>query len=338
MVDVATGEILALASYPGFDPNLMTGRISQDAYDEIESAGGWLNRATQGLYPPGSTFKIITAIAGMKSGAVGPSEAIDCGPSLLVGNRAFPEHISEGYGPTDVEKMLIVSCNVWNYTVGLRMGIDRLAAEAERLGLAERLLVSPMDGRSEYAETSRGMVIPTPAYKRRRGDGEWSLGDTANTSIGQGYLLTTPLHMAAMMASIARNETRTVLTLIHDPGRELAHAGSKSLGLTPLQRRALLDGMTRCVEEGTATPVRIPGLAIAAKTGTAEYFKDGRKAHLAWTVGFAPADNPRVAFAICIEGEDMSSWGGATAGPVARRMLEAWLRPLRPDLVAGAGR
>ena len=336
MVDVATGEVLALASLPGFDPNKMTGRISQEDYDEVEAAGGWFNRATQGLYPPGSTFKIVTAIAGVRSGAVRHDEVLDCGPSLLVGGRAFPEHVPEGYGPTDMEKMLIISCNVWNYIVGLRTGIDRLSAEATRLGLAEPLLVSTVDGRPEYAETARGMVIPTPAYKRRRDAGEWSAGDTANTSIGQGYLLTTPLHMAAMMASIAGNRTRTSLTLVHDPGRELVHPGAQPLGLSPAQRRALLDGLTRCVEEGTGGPMRVGGLAVAAKTGTSEYFNEGRKAHLAWAVGFAPAENPRVAFAVCIEGEDMSSWGGATAGPVAKAMLEAWMRGAAPGRAAAA--
>ena len=135
------------------------------------------------------------------------------------------------------------------------------------------------------------------------------------------------------MASIAKGRTRTNLTLIHDPGRDLVHAGAEPLGLTPAQRRALMDGLTRCVEEGTGGPMRIPGLTVAAKTGTSEYFNDGRKAHLAWAVGFAPAENPRVAFAVCIEGEDMSSWGGATAGPVAREMLLAWARREMPSVV-----
>lgn len=336
MMDVHTGEILALVSTPGFDPNLMTGRISQSTYDDIGSEGGWFPRATLGLYPPGSTFKIITAIAGLRTNKVGSREVINCGPYLLVGGREFPEHIEGGYGPTDLEKMLIVSCNVWNYIVGLRTGIDSLAAESRRLGLDTRLLISPEDGRPEYNETARGLV-PDAKYKRKRGMGTWTSGDTANTSIGQGYLLTTPLHMAAVMASIARNETRTDLTLIQTPLRNVRHRDAEPLDLTPDQRRALLDGLVRCVEEGTGGPMRIAGLSIAAKTGTSEYFKDGKKAHLAWAIGFAPAERPEVAFAICIEGEDMTSWGGATAGPVGRAMLMAWLRQNRPELAEAAG-
>lgn len=324
LIDIETGEILALASTPAFDPNAMSGRVSQEYYNSIDERGGWLNRATQGLYPPGSTFKLVTALAGLRTRAVRHDEVIDCGPGLLVGNRVFPEHISGGYGPTDLEKMLIVSVNVWNYIVGLRVGPDALAAEARRLGLAEPLLVSAHDGKPETSQVSRGMLVPDPAYKRRRGHGQWSQGDTANFAIGQGYLLTTPLHMGALTASVAANRTRTNLTLIADPGRGALTHGGEPLGISPAERRAVLEGMTRCVDEGTAGPVALAGLAIAAKTGTAEYPKDGAKAHLAWAVGFAPANRPRVAFVVCVEGEDMTSWGGATAGPVARAMLAAW--------------
>ena len=330
LVDVHSGEILALATAPGFDPNRMVGRVSSENYDSVTDKGGWLNRATQGLYPPGSTFKLINAIAGLRCGAVRHDTVYDCGPSLMIGNRAFPEHTPEGFGPTDLEKMLVISCNVWNYQVGLNTGIERIAAEAHRFGLDEPLLVSQVDGRPEFREVARGMIIPTPAIKLRREGAPWSNGDTANTSIGQGLLRTTPLHMAAFAASLARNETRTNLTLLLDPGAEARHRGAEPIGLTPAQRQAFLDGMTRCVEEGTAGPVRIPGLRIAAKTGTAEYQKDGQKAHLAWTIGFAPADNPRVAFVVCVEGEDMTSWGGATAGPVAKGMLLAWLKREMP--------
>ena len=220
--------------------------------------------------------------------------------------------------------LLIVPVTVWTDPVGVRRGPAALAAEARRLGLDQPLLVSAHDGKPETSQVTRGMVVPDPAYKLRRGHGPWSPGDTANLAIGQGYLLTTPLHMGALTASVAANRTRTNLTLIADPGRGALTHGGQPLGLSAAERRALLDGMTRCVDEGTAGPVALAGIAIAAKTGTAEYPKDGAKAHLAWAVGFAPAERPRVAFVVCVEGEDMTSWGGATAGPVARAMLAAW--------------
>jgi len=330
MLDVNTGEILALASQPSFDPNEMADRVTQAYFDKINTEGGWLNRSIQGLYPPGSTFKLVTAVAGMRTNKIDWDDILDCGPSYLVGGRAFPEHDPVGYGQVDLEKMLAVSCNVWNYQVGLRVGPEALAKEARRLGLDSPLLQKPptLDNptTTELPHPATRMVVPDRAYKLNLPGGQpWTDGDTANTSIGQGYLLTTPLHMACVAASIARGETRTTPTIIHDPSRDGVHAGAEPIGLTSPQLQALRDGMLRCVEEGTAKSVRIPGLPYAAKTGTSEYFKKGEKAHLAWIVGYAPADNPVVAFCVLVEGQlDTSTWGGKTAGPVARDMILAW--------------
>jgi len=329
MLDVNTGEILALASQPSFDPNEMADRVTQAYFDKVNAEGGWLNRSIQGLYPPGSTFKLITATAGMRNRKIDWDDILDCGPSYMVGGRAFPEHEPSGYGQVDLEKMLAVSCNVWNYQVGLRTGPENLAQEARRFGLDAPLLRKPpsLDNASvtELPNPATRMVVPDHAYKQRISGEPWTDGDTANTSIGQGYLLTTPLHMACVAASIARGETRTTPSIIHDPGRDGRHAGAEPIGLTTAQLQALRDGMLRCVEEGTAKSVRIPGLPYAAKTGTSEYFKKGEKAHLAWIVGYAPADNPVVAFCVLVEGQlDTSTWGGKTAGPVARDMILAW--------------
>ena len=332
MIDIHTGEILALASQPSFDPNRLADRVSSKYYDEIEKSGGWLNRTTQGLYPPGSTFKVITATAGMRKKVVDWDEILDCGPFFRVGNRDYPEHEPVGYGEVNLDKMLAVSCNVWNYQIGLRTGIEALAAESRRFGLDAPLLqtVSDMETAGQpmtelpYA-ASRGLVVPDRAYKLRIGAGAWNDGDTANLSIGQGYLLTTPLHMACVAASIARGETRTVPSIIHSKERTGRHVGAEPIGLNADQLDALRGGMLRCVEEGTARVARIPGLPYAGKTGTSEYFKKGEKAHLAWMIGYAPADNPVVAFAVLVEGQtDTNTWGGKTAGPVAKEMLETW--------------
>lgn len=328
MLDVHTGEILALASQPTFDPNRLAFRVTSKYYDEVEAQGGWLNRAIQGLYAPGSTFKVITAIAGMRNKIIDWDDILDCGPSLMVGNRPFPEHGGASYGQVDLDKMLAVSCNVWNYQVGLRLGIEPLATEARRFGLDQPLLQSGTDSgvSSALPYPSRGMVIPDKPYKEGKLQaGKWSPGDTANTSIGQGYLLTTPLHMACLAASLARGETRTIPAIIHASRRDGIHAGAQPIGLNTAQLNALRGGMVRCVEEGTAASVRIPGLPYAAKTGTSEYYNQGKLAHLAWIIGYAPAENPVVAFAIVVEGQlDTNTWGGKTAGPVARDMILTW--------------
>lgn len=332
MLDVHTGEILALASQPSFDPNRLADRVSSKYYDLVDDAGGWLNRATQGLYPPGSTFKIVTATAGMRKKVVDWDDVLECGASFRVGNRDYPEHEPVGFGEVNLDKMLAVSCNVWNYQVGLRTGIDALASEARRFGLDTPLLQTVSDlesGGQPMTElpfaASRGLVVPDREYKLRIGAGAWNEGDTANLSIGQGYLLTTPLHMACLAASVARGETRTNPSIIHSVERTGRHVGAQPIGLSRDQFEALRGGMVRCVEEGTARIARIEGLPYAGKTGTAEYFKKGEKAHLAWMIGFAPAENPVVAFAVLVEGQtDTNTWGGKTAGPVAKEMLETW--------------
>lgn len=328
MLDANTGEILALVSQPNYDPNLLANRVTNKYYNKIQEEGGWLNRATQGLYAPGSTFKIITAIAGMRNRRIDYDDILNCGPSLRVGNRDFLEHEPQGFGQVDLEKMLAISCNVWNYKVGLMVGPDLLAAEARRFGLDMPLLDDKSDLNStELPSPARRMIIPDPAYKLRINQPRWTDGDTANTSIGQGYILTSPLHMACLAASLARGETITIPTIKFDPSRPSQVLNSPPIGLNRRQSAALREGMVRCVEEGTARVMKIPGLMIAAKTGTAEYFTGGQKAHLAWVIGYAPANNPKVAFAVLVEGQvDTNTWGGATAGPVAQAMLKAWMK------------
>ena len=333
MLDVNTGEILAIASMPNYNPNRLASRVTIKYFDEIQEQSGWMNRAIQGLYAPGSTYKIITAIAGMRSGKIDYDDILDCGRSLKIGNRDYLEHEPYGFGQVDVEKMLAISCNVWNYRVGLMVGPDLLAQETRRFGFDKVLLkANPnvMGGEtpSEYELPSpaRKMIIPDSNYKQSVGQGNWTSGDTANSSIGQGFILTTPLHMACFAASVARGETRTTPTIFHDPLRIPYHEDSRPIGLNRNQLNAIREGMIRCVTEGTARSIQIPGFQFAAKTGTSEYFESGKKAHLAWIIGYAPAKNPKVAFAVLVEGKsDTNTWGGLTAGPVGQAMIKEWL-------------
>lgn len=328
-IDIPTGEVLALASYPRFDPNKFADRVSADYYRELQATGGEFNRATKGTYPPGSTFKIITAIAGLRSGLLDPDELLECGYNFDIGGRLWPEHDGLSFGQVDLEKMLRVSCNVYCYQLGLRLGIDPIAREARRFGMDDKGLL-------EIATApKRNLIVPDAAWKRAHGYSGWSSGDTANTAIGQGFILTTPLHMAQMIASVAADRTRTGVTLIrHAPKRDLNPA---PLGLTPYQRKRLIDGLVSCIEGGTGKSVKYPKngpalpLNIAGKTGTAEFKKDGHPVNLAWFVGFAPVENPRIAVAVMLEGEKgaRSLHGGASAGPVAHAMFARWLDSLK---------
>jgi len=315
-LDVATGEVLAIASHPNYDPNDLSPFIPRKTFDAINERGAWLNRTLQLSYPPGSTFKLITSIAGMRHGTITDQTEHDCQGVYRVGNRIFRCHARFGHGVVDEASAIEGSCNVFYYAEGLRMGIDVLSAEARRFGLDERT------GIEVPFETGR-LVVPTKQWKRERVGAGWVPGDTANTSIGQGFLLVTPLQMATLIASIARGETRTLPTLralTAEEAKRVDHGG-EPIGLTQAQRAELWEGMERVVgSKGTGRLVGIDGLRIAGKTGTADFRAHGEEVNLAWFVGFAPVENPQIAVAVMVEGSNPgdSFHGGSTAGPVAK--------------------
>jgi len=319
---VPTGEVVVLASKPGYDLNAFSPSLSHETANAITESGGWLNRATRGLYPPGSTFKLLTAVAGLRSGDIDPNETVAGGSHFRVGNRLFPEHTGGPYYDIDLPMAIEKSSNVYFYEKGIETGIETIAAEARRFGLHE-----PTGIELPYEED--GMLIPDRAWKRETRGYGWVLGDTANVSIGQGDLLVTPLQMAAFTASLARGETRTDVTIIkRDPGVDIDHGG-EPIGLTETQFATLMEGMERVVSPtGTGRHAMISGVRIGGKTGTAQVKIPGKNLTLAWFVGFAPVDDPQIAVAVIVEGLKPGDRyaGGATAAPVARAVLEAFFR------------
>ena len=321
-LDPRTGEVLAMASAPGYDLNDLTPFIPSVVYQRIDEEGGWLNRAVQGLYPPGSTFKPVTAVAAFRKEELQPDEILFCGPFFRVGNRNFPEHSAPGFGRIALPRALAVSSNVFFYQIALRAGIDWIADTARLFGLHEPT------GIELPHETSR-MIVPTREWKRENQGTPWYPGDTANTSIGQGFLRVTPLQMALVAAGLATGETGLVPTLLARDGK--TPAPPKALEPLPLEdaeHASIVEGMAAAVNEGTARRARIEGLTVAGKTGTAQVFPGGRALTLAWFIGFAPVENPGIAVAVMIEGvtEADEYHGGTTAAPVARDIFEAWKR------------
>jgi penicillin-binding protein 2 len=321
-IDVRSGEILAMASGPGYDANRLTPFIPRSVSEEIDAAGGWLNRAIQLGYPPGSTFKLLTAMAGLRTETLQEQDEVDCPGLHRVGNRLFYCHNRSGCGTVDLARSLQLSCNVYYYVAGLNAGINAIAAEARRFGLDQRT------GIELPFETGR-TIVPDPDWKRADGRGSWFPGDTANTSIGQGFLLVTPLQMATFTASLARGETQTKPTILAMSSEEAAirvHGGER-LDLPETEMAALYAGMERAVGTGgTGRMAAVPGLRIGGKTGTAQFRADGQNINLAWFIGFAPIDDPRIAVCVLIEGErpGQALAGGSTAGPVAKRLFETY--------------
>ena len=315
-IDVKTGEVLTIASHPSYDLNSLSPFIPRSTFDEINERGAWLNRAVQLSYPPGSTFKLLTTIAGMRANTIGPNTRHNCQGVFRVGNRVFRCHARYGHGEVDTAAAIEGSCNVFFYAEGLRMGIDVLSAEAKRFGLNEKT------GIELPFETSR-IVVPTKAWKREQVGAGWVPGDTANTAIGQGFLLVTPLQMATFIASLARGETRTqptLLALSPVDAKSVDHGG-EPIGLSRPEWLVLWEGMQRVVSpDGTGRLVQIDGLNIAGKTGTADFRAHGKEVNLAWFIGCAPVEDPRIAVAVMVEGATSadSYHGGSTAGPVAK--------------------
>ncbi|MBX7122076.1 MAG: peptidoglycan glycosyltransferase [Opitutaceae bacterium] len=320
-IDIGTGEVLALASKPDFNLADTTPRISSENYRRIEESGGWLNRAVQGVYPPGSTFKLITALAGLRSGAITLDTVVDCQGALMVGRRPFPCHDGHQHGPLKLREAIEKSCNVFFYDRGIAMGAQAIADEARRFNLD-----SPSGIELPFETT--GMLVPDPAWKLRTRDEKWFDGDTANFAIGQGFLGVTPLQMACFVASLARGETETKPTLIHQPGRPRIRSAPINLP-APLYQ-AVLQGMQQCVQSGTGKILsgllKIEGLTIAGKTGTAQVLTRKGKLNLAWFVCFAPVENPQIAISVVVEGDTPNEEfaGSRYAVPVAHAVLKDW--------------
>lgn len=317
VVAVKTGEVLALVSRPGYDLNAVSPTLPSATKRQIDAEGGWFNRATQGLYPPGSTFKIFTALAGLRGGSLRPDTVLDCAGFLEVGGHRFPCHHVTGHGRLALREALAHSCNVFAYQAGLATGADALAAEARRFHFGEPT------GLDLPAETSR-MLVPDPAWKQQDGLGVWTAGDTVNLAIGQGFLRCSPLQMACAIASLARRETLTVPTLLHEPGRQpTGDRPPEPLGLADADYAALIAGLRAVVETGIGRDAQVPGVSVAGKTGTAQVTRPAGTFNVAWFVAFAPVDRPEIAIAVALEGDQphVEFTGAEHAAPIVREIL-----------------
>ncbi len=326
-LDVSTGEVLAMVSKPDYNLADFSPRVSVAAYAEIQAKGAEFNRALSGLYPPGSTYKILTSIAGLRRGAITPDDSIiDCDGTLYRFNRKLVCYNGIGHHHDVLLRQAIAeSCDIYFYEVGWRTTPDALAAEARRFHFDRRTGI-------ELPGETRGMLVPDNAWKERTKGEKWYPGDTANMAIGQGFVLSTPLQMACFTASVARGEVHTQPTLVHQPNRPPQH--TEPIGLTPAQRLALFEGMEACTlpPKGTARNMttvemqKVPGVRIAGKTGTAQVFTKAGTINIAWVICFAPVEKPEIAIAIALEGDTPGEefGGGRNSGPVASAILQKY--------------
>ncbi|MFO7709279.1 MAG: penicillin-binding protein 2 [Desulfobacterales bacterium] len=334
-VDPRNGRVLAMASSPPFPPNAFVSGIDATQWDALVSHPfrPLENKATQGEYPPGSTFKIVTAMAGLEEKVIDESSTFDCAGFLSFAGRDYRCWKKEGHGRVDVRRALAESCDVFFYRVGQRLGVDRLAwyAKACGLGTATGIGLEP---------ESRGL-IPSSVWKKRRFGVPWQDGETLSISIGQGYNLTTPLQMAMLTAAVANGGTRYrpfVLHRVETMEGEVVHRSQPEVvGKLPSAPRTLAliqQGLAAVVngERGTARRVHLNDIEIAGKTGTSQvvgrreggddYVPPHLRAH-AWFVCYAPASAPQIAIAVVVENGEH---GSSATGPIAREMVKAYLR------------
>src|SRR5512140_1872407 len=285
-LDPRNGEILALVSRPAFDPNEFAGGLSPDEWSELNAPGRFplVNRAVQSRYPPGSTFKPVTLIAGLMSGKIRPSTTLrGCSGGYTYGSRFFRCWKKEGHGISDAVRAVEVSCDVYFYQVGAMLGVDGIASMARRMHVAELTGV-------DLPQEKKGSIPDAAWYDRRFGSGNWSRGAALNLSIGQGEILLTPIELASFAASLATgNIPRPHLV------KEIS-AGERALPPIPTTRgtldvdRSALDvarrGMYEVVNgpEGTAKRAKIDSVDVAGKTGSAQHSEDPTHALF---IGFA---------------------------------------------------
>jgi penicillin-binding protein 2 len=309
VMDPRNGDIIALASAPTFDPNLFTHRLTEQEWSALKGPGKpQSNRATAGLYQPGSVFKVVTALAALEAGKTNAGDRFYCRGQITIADHVFHCWLRSGHGAISFLQGFANSCNVMFMNLGRRVGPQRMAALARALGMGQPTGI-------DIAEERAGLVGDAD-WRRRQGRRRWSVGDTCQMAIGQGDLLITPLQAARLMAAVA-NGGRLVTPRLRkeDPVRDLPlDLGGASLDLV---RR----GLRQVVETGTGRAARDRDLAIAGKTGTAQ--NPHGPAH-AWFVGYAPADDPRLVIAVLIE---RGGGGGAVAAPLARTILRAALVP-----------
>lgn len=318
-IDTRTGGILAMASVPNFDPNDMRSQSAQRRIDAIEGSPR-LNRATQGGYPPASTFKVVTAAAALASGDYRPDTMVDGSSPMIVETKPLNNFGRRSYGQITLTAALTNSVNTAFARVGEDLGAGPIADQMEAFGFGEEFDIDfPQDQIRASGRYSDGRLVDV--------DGD---ADVGRVAIGQERLLVSPLQMAYVAATIARGgdkpELATVQRVIDPDGRTLERLGDGGSAGRAMSRRdaaALTAMMEQVVKEGSGTAAALAGLRVAGKTGTAE--RDvARNIAQPWFIGFAPADNPRVAVAVTLESV-VGGLGGVTAAPIAKAMMEAAL-------------
>ena len=343
VMKVQTGEIIAITSKPSFDPNKFAAGISPKNWRDLVT-DEWhplQNRSIHGQYPPGSTYKIVTAIAGLGEGVIKPDTSIFCPGHFKLGRGRYRCWKKSGHGFMNLHDALVQSCDVYFYTIGHRLGIDTIAKYAKRFGLGRST-------RLGLSQEKKGLV-PTTQWKLLNKKEPWQLGETISASIGQGFNLVTPIQQVIMMAAVANRGILLkpyLVKRIEGPEGQLRQEFFPEIigqiGVDPDHleqvRMALRDVVNGT--RGTGKKSRLKNIIVSGKTGTAQVVRMKSNEELekgevipvkyrdhAWFVAFAPYEKPVLAVAIIVE---HGGHGGATAGPIAGKIFKKYFKLYPP--------
>ena len=341
-LDVRTGAVLSLVSVPGYDPNAFNIGLSRKQWRSIrdDPHAPLTNKAVSGLYAPGSTFKMVVALAALKHGVVRPDERVNCVGHMELGRGKFHCWKRHGHGWVNMHEALQQSCDVYFYELAKRLGVDRIASMAKVFGLGNATGIDLPGERSG--------LIPTAAWKKRAVGVPWQRGETLVAAIGQGFMLTTPLQLAVMTARLATGKAvkpSLLRAIVADGVTSMVppETGQPALPVNPAHLALVLKGMDAVVNsaQGTARQSKLEGVdaTMAGKTGTAQvrriskreretrvlknHERPWKERDHALFVGYAPVKDPRYAVAVVVE---HGGGGSAVAAPIARDILQETLR------------
>jgi penicillin-binding protein 2 len=350
-MDPRTGRVLAMLSKPAFDPSLFAGNISAEDWKSLQENPfhPLQNKCTQGLYPPGSTFKIITAIAGLETGLLTPGTTFNCTGAYFYGNRYFRCWKAGGHGAIDLHRALVTSCDVYFYQAGLKVGVDRIAKYASAFGFGKKTGIP-------FPHEKAG-IVPSTSWKMKLYGVPWYTGETLSFAVGQGYLNVTPLQQARMISAVANGGTLflpQVVERVEDIYGKVLRQYSPAEAGTVEVSKATLDfirsALRGVVHEpgGTAGGSALKEVEMAGKTGTAQVvrlakdFKPGDRNRTplrfrdhAWFVAYAPVADPQIAVAVLVE---HGGFGASAAAPIAKKVVARYFNIGTPPPVKGAAK
>lgn len=312
VLDVVTGQVLAMHSSPAYDPNKFVGGISYKDWQEVSNAEGTplINKCISFPYPPGSPFKVVTALAALENDIPANFKVV-CNGKHRVGNRVFHCWNRRGHGNVDMRLAIAQSCNIYFYTLAERLGINKIVDIAKKLGLGSKTGI-------QLPYESKGN-IPEPKWKLLRFKQNWVRGDTINACIGQGFVLATPLQLAVLSARIASGKMII-------PTLTKSTPTFKDCSLNPANLQIIREGMSMIFNDprGNSYQHRMPDFMLCGKTGTAQVISQRKTTNKKLQdhglfIGFAPYQQPRYALSVMVE---HGSWGSQSALPLATKIFE----------------